>query len=341
MAAQMLAPRSPNEGIRPFLIQRDLPQLASLIEVAFQPELDRTGNLIVAEMRQLARAGPLLWLLGASQTMLSPLLGGYVWTANGQLVGNVTLSLENRRRGLWTISNVAVHPDFRGRGIARQLMEVALQEANSKGAQLIALEVRTDNVAAQRLYRELGFEVYDTTSELSLPAHNWPERTTLPSLPLRKRCSGDGQGLYNLLRAATPGKAQEVRPIPVHHYRMGMERRLTRWLDDLLYRRRSADWVLEENGPIVAWLQLTGQYRQAAHRLQITVHPERRGVVEEELLAAGLYRLNRFPAREIVSTISTSHSEAQQAYRNAGFRTVRLLDQMRLDLRYGKDRTMP
>jgi hypothetical protein len=109
----------------------------------------------------------------------------------------------------------------------------------------------------------------------------------------------------------------------------------------LLYRRRSADWVLEENGPIVAWLQLTGQYRQAAHRLQITVHPERRGVVEEELLAAGLYRLNRFPAREIVSTISTSHSEAQQAYRNAGFRTVRLLDQMRLDLRYGKDRTMP
>jgi len=339
MVAQVLAQRNPDECIRPFRIHRDLPQLANLIELAFGSELNRTGNRIVAEMRRLAHAGPLLWLFAAFHTLLSPLVGGYVWIANGQLVGNVTLSLESRQRGLWSISNVAVHPDFRARGIARRLMEVALREADNKGAQLIVLEVRADNTAAHRLYRELGFEVYDTIAELSLPVHNWPSRVVLPSLPLRKRRPGDWQGLYNLSKATTVAKAQKVRPIPVHHYRMGVERRVTRWLDDSMYGRQTSDWVLEENAQIVALLQLAGQYRQAAHRLQITVHPKRRGMIEEELLAAGLYRLNRFPVREVVSTVSTSHPEAQQAYHKAGFQTVRLLDQMWLHLHYGNERT--
>jgi GNAT superfamily N-acetyltransferase len=338
MVAHMLAQRNPNESIRPFLMQRDLPQLANLIEVAFS-QLDRTATPIVAEMRRLARAGPLLWLLGASHPLLPDLMGGYVWIADGQMVGNVTLTLESSRRRLWSISNVAVHPDFRGRGIAHQLMESALQEARSKGAQFIILEVRTDNMAAQRLYRALGFEVYDTWAELSLPAHKRPKGLAQPSLTLRRRRPDDWKALYNLTRAATAARAQEVRPIPVHHYRMGIDLRIARWLDGLLHLRQSDDWVLEKNAQITALLQLTGQYRQAAHRLRITVHPESRGTVEDDLLAAGLHWLNRLPAREIASTVSLSHPEARRAFHKAGFQDVRLLDQMRFAPSRAKDRT--
>ncbi len=53
------------------------------------------------------------------------------------------------------ILHMAVHPDFRRRGVARKLMEFAL----SYPAKKWFLEVRAMNHAAQKLYESYGFEV--------------------------------------------------------------------------------------------------------------------------------------------------------------------------------------
>jgi len=53
--------------------------------------------------------------------------------------------------------NVAVHPDRRGRGFGRLLLEGTLGEARSSRARIVYLEVRAGNVVARRLYRSLGF----------------------------------------------------------------------------------------------------------------------------------------------------------------------------------------
>ncbi|MBC7261530.1 MAG: GNAT family N-acetyltransferase [Chloroflexi bacterium] len=331
MMVQVSAHRAPKEGLRPFNIRRDLLQLANLIELTFQSELDLTANPIVTEMRELAKAGPLLWIFDAAFRLLSPFLRGYVWIANGQLVGNVSLTRESEQPNLWSISNVAVHPDFRGRGIARQLMKAAIQEARQKGARWIILEVQTDNAPARQLYTELGFQVYDTIAELSLPASKQAQRQT-PTLVLRERRPEDWQGVYHLLQATTPEAVQAVRPIVDSHYRPTIKQSLGRWLDSLLYLRQTRDWLFEEDGHIVALLQATGQYTKAAHRLQIYVHPDHRGAIEEGLVASGLDWLSHFPDREVASTVSTSHPEALQAFQRIGFRTLRLLDQMGLNL---------
>jgi ribosomal-protein-alanine N-acetyltransferase len=55
------------------------------------------------------------------------------------------------------ILNVAVHPEWRRRGIARRLVEVSLSEARRVGVGRAFLEVRRHNVAALTLYLELGF----------------------------------------------------------------------------------------------------------------------------------------------------------------------------------------
>ena len=57
------------------------------------------------------------------------------------------------------IATIAVHPNYRGRGIGRQLLAQSLQEAILKGASQATLEVRLGNQVAQNLYREFGFEV--------------------------------------------------------------------------------------------------------------------------------------------------------------------------------------
>ena len=53
--------------------------------------------------------------------------------------------------------NVAVHPERRGRGFGRLLLEAIVGEARSSRARVVYLEVRAGNVVARRLYRSLGF----------------------------------------------------------------------------------------------------------------------------------------------------------------------------------------
>lgn len=55
------------------------------------------------------------------------------------------------------ITNVAVHPDHRRRGLARRLLVRLLREAIDRDVEAVTLEVRMSNTAAQELYRGLGF----------------------------------------------------------------------------------------------------------------------------------------------------------------------------------------
>lgn len=57
------------------------------------------------------------------------------------------------------INNVAVRHGYRRLGIAKKLLEAAINEAARKGAQIAFLEVRAGNVAAQALYARCGFKV--------------------------------------------------------------------------------------------------------------------------------------------------------------------------------------
>lgn len=56
------------------------------------------------------------------------------------------------------ILNVAVHPDWRRRGVGRALMEEVLAEAREKGVRSVILEVRDGNANAVQLYSSLGFQ---------------------------------------------------------------------------------------------------------------------------------------------------------------------------------------
>ena len=54
--------------------------------------------------------------------------------------------------------NVAVHPDFRRRGIAEALVLELARALKEKGNHSLSLEVRQTNEPAKKLYEKLGFE---------------------------------------------------------------------------------------------------------------------------------------------------------------------------------------
>lgn len=57
------------------------------------------------------------------------------------------------------INNMAVREGLRQGGIGSLLLGTALEEARRRGAQRSFLEVRASNLAAQGLYRKLGFQL--------------------------------------------------------------------------------------------------------------------------------------------------------------------------------------
>lgn len=65
--------------------------------------------------------------------------------------------------GMWLIleeahvTNVAVRPPFRGRGLGERLMAELMNKAAFLGALRMTLEVRVSNKIAQRLYEKMGF----------------------------------------------------------------------------------------------------------------------------------------------------------------------------------------
>lgn len=143
--------------LRPFEARRDLEPVADLVELCFADTLDKDGREYLNRMR--AAAHSTAWLGWAAQAEWSqPAMGGFVWQEGERLVGNVTLIpyfVKGRR--FWLIANVAVHPDYRRQGIARQMTQQAIQFARQHNSPSVWLHVREENLGATHLYRSLGF----------------------------------------------------------------------------------------------------------------------------------------------------------------------------------------
>lgn len=97
-----------------------------------------TPQVFVEELEQ-ARVGKRHYLVG---------------TIGDELVGyGGLLYIENDAH----VTNIAVDPMWRSRGIATELLLDLAWEANRRGCEAMTLEVRHTNVAAQQLYRRFGF----------------------------------------------------------------------------------------------------------------------------------------------------------------------------------------
>jgi ribosomal protein S18 acetylase RimI-like enzyme len=76
-----------------------------------------------------------------------------LWTEN-QLIGSVWLTSDGRRMHT---HHMSIHPDYQGRGLAKLLLEPAIEYARSMGQQP-KLEVHETNGVGRHLYKKYGFQ---------------------------------------------------------------------------------------------------------------------------------------------------------------------------------------
>ncbi|MBC7265352.1 MAG: GNAT family N-acetyltransferase [Chloroflexi bacterium] len=331
MITHRITGASKSDGLRALDLSRDLRPLADLIEFAFGAELDQTGNQITREIRSLAPLGPILSVFNLLNAPLSDMLNGFVWVEDRRLVGNVTVTLQ--RRGVWMISNVAVYPEHRGRGIARQLMEAALNLIEERGGHTVLLQVRSDNQAAQALYRHLGFTCYETTVDLS---GQIPAMETKPEFPastvLRPERAGDWQQLYDLYLTTTSPSFRKYHPVSPRAFRRPWGSGILEALGDWLTGGGHWRLVVEREGrDIVASLSVSAT-SGGVQRLRLLVAPSERGSLESALVDEALRRLRPWAGTRVACTVPASHTAALEALKRRGFSEIRRLDQMALEI---------
>ncbi|RME84973.1 MAG: GNAT family N-acetyltransferase [Caldilineae bacterium] len=322
-------PATKFRGLRPIDLRRDLRPIANLIGEAFAGELDAGGRASLREMYMLARLGPLLYILLPTSGELGGFFRGFVWEEEGQIVGNVTMQQIDGLGYRWMIANVAVHPDFRGRGIARALMEATLARIGELGGRWAMLQVRANNEIARSLYRHLGFE--ELVTEIRLRCYSLPRLPTTPLPPgwsLKPLGEDHWSSANYVLHRAVPEPARWWHPTRHKEFRQGGDPAFKRWLGQKMGWRWKLRWGVYQGADIVGILDITAHDR-GFHRLDVLLLPELRESGTEPLLYHALAELKRYGGRPIEALLYDYQSPAVETLRALGFRTQVELVSMR------------
>lgn len=275
------------DGVRPVNLKTDLAPLADLIELAFADSMDSSGRAAVREMRMLSRFGTGLNMLAGMNDLVQGIGLGFVWIQDGRLVGNVSIypsTVPTNAGHSWIIANVAVHPDYRGRGIARHLMETSLDTMRARGKSPVAiLQVEENNAPARRLYTSLGFVVDGTW-------HHWRRTSSarVPASPdsspiyITQRRRGEWRAEYALAQRARPNGLGWQRPL---HQRI-FHRSLGTYLNDLINMRSIERLVIhsEDQQQIRASLWIERAVAASSIQFTLMVDPDYQGSYDEALI---------------------------------------------------------
>ena len=317
MASIPLSVRSePHPNLRPLNILRDLPAVADLIELCFSDTMDRDGQRYVQDLRRAGRDDSFLrWATRMAESTSLPLTG-YVWEEGGRLVGNASLvPFRHKGRKLYLIANVAVHPEYRRRGIARMLTERALKHAAERKVRDIWLHVRDDNPGAIKLYANLGF--HERARRTFWQAHGEPSAKYAPrGVTVANRVPSHWPQQQEWLRRLYPEPLNWYRPWSFSILQPGLRNWIYRTFVDLNVRQWSAVSGSQLEA-VLAWIPSTGE----SNGLWLAARPH----ANADAVTALLLNVRRTLLHHPNLSMELPAGEAEDAIRAAGFDELRTL----------------
>ena len=303
--------------LRPFELRRDLRAVADLVELCFGSRLDADGREYLRQMRAASAAGWMGWASAAVDRVSMP-MSGFVWEEDGRLVANLSLLPVHAQgqRG-YLIANVATHPDYRRRGIARDLTQAALDHLRRRGIPWCWLQVDEDNPPAQLLYQQMGFaEVARRTTWHSAPSLPVESAPTPSGYKIAPRKSADWPQQRAWLERVYPDQITWHLPLRLNLLQPGLGSALNRFLND----RQVRQWSLRRGAELVAVLAWQSSFRQADW-LWLAAAPEHEEAAVLSLLSVARRSL---PPRRALA-VDYPAGRAVEALGAAGFRAHQTL----------------
>jgi ribosomal protein S18 acetylase RimI-like enzyme len=284
-------------GLRPIRIKRDLAAIADLIELCFAPTMDESGRAAIREMRMISQSGPLLSLFYGLDRLLGGLEQGFVWLESGRVVGNISISPAGYPRPLGTghiIANVAVHPEYRGRGLGQALVRAALDFVRQKGGDFAILQVEARNADARHIYTKLGFREERTFVRWYRPSFLHTPRPLPAALPILPRRPYEWRAELELAELVRPNRQGGMGWLQPTHPRFFRES----WWQSLIHAltgQIDGHWVVRDaNGRgLAASLQISMSFG-GPNCLTLLVHPDYQGQLEAALLNFALRQTDNY-----------------------------------------------
>lgn len=306
--------------LRPLNLGRDAAQVMALLNHVFAPTLDAEGR------RMLNTLSNKPYLMTRLSKLAGGVIPGFVWEEDGRIVGNVSI-MASRLPGRFIIANVAVAPDYRRQGIARELMIASLNHLREHEAQTVMLQVDAGNNGAQRLYEQLAFTTIGTMTlwHASFAA----VRDIEPGAPVNiRQLRGSEHAIaYQIDAASCPVDLNWPDSLTPGHYRMG----LRRWWDNFLNGRQSETWVVPDTDDRPLALASIWSEWSRPHKLTVRVPPMWRADLTQPLLAKVLRRVRYLRRRSVQVEHDAFDEPVNQLLRAANLRPRRSLTTMRLE----------
>ena len=330
VAARTALPRAATfTGLRPMDVTRDLAGVADVLAESFRGEMDAAGERAVREMRMIGRLGPFAWWFDLFMPVSEGFSPGFVWVEQGRVVGNAAIRRAPAPGWGHVIGNVAVLPEYRGRGVARHLMEACLDKARGDNSQWVALEVRDDNAPAHHLYTRLGFKQTGAMAQLRREAIGpIVDKAELPfGVRVRKPHASEQGQVFALAHSATPEGLRWAEPLRESEFVFDWERRFDLWMAG----RRESWRVVESNGRLVGAVEAETYHNPSEEgrlRMWVTGSSDCHNILLDAALSA-----REAASRPMLIAHPATDVDASQVLERYGFRPVRTLAHMKLNLR--------
>lgn len=318
-------------NMRPMSMFRDLSAVADLIELCFADSMDGDGQRYINDMRRASRDNSFLkWASGMTETVSLPLTG-FVWEEDNRIIGNASvIPFRDRGRKIHLIANIAVHPDYRRRGIARALTQRAMKHGWAKKSSALWLHVRDDNPGAIQLYADLGFQeitrrtTWIAKSDLS-PEHDKDAPNTGIQIVTRHPRYWPQQ--QDWLRRLNPDTLNWYRPNNINALRPGF----LNWLYLTFIDMNIKQWAAVQNDRLLATLAWTLPSGRSDSLIGATPPPQSNVETSTEALIQLLTHARRALARRASMSIEYPGGEMRDAFTSAGFTERRTLLWMRAE----------
>jgi len=291
----------------------DFPIIKTIFQEAFSNEYGQRGLDIVQRINRWQQLYPVVKLLATFNNPYQHLFNVHVYDDDEEkrIVGLIQTSARSKDQTRWHIENIAVLPDQRGKGIAKQLLNYIFDTYINKGVNRFTLEVDVNNAPAIKLYESIGFRKYTTVHYYKvMPKKIADFRKDQVVVPpgFRNYKASDAKQSLDLYMSCTPSSIRIVDQKNLTDFSETPIEQVSKYMKEFTKRCNQVQYVVEKDNHIIASLEIIAQYKMLPHVVRLLVHPGHEEL-NETLLLYSLNFLADYPPR----TVLIAASEHQKA----------------------------
>jgi ribosomal protein S18 acetylase RimI-like enzyme len=244
----------------------------------------------------------------------------FVAEVGGEVVGTIMITKQEK---VAYISTVAVHPNFRRRGIARKLVKSALEYVQNQKLRRAVLHVIPMNSLAKTLYMRFGFRDFERLVLFAADVERVSSSEHVEGIDIADFRKSQTDTVYELLRCSEDPKRLDVLDY-------GKDNLKTTFFERVFHLYSKVQMVALRDSQIVGYIEATYTASEEAGQISnVQIYPELKGKgIEEMLIHAAVSKVKQAGIRKVIGTASARRPELIAAMVKLGFERCLELDGM-------------